>query len=171
MAAKHITSAEGRSMDQEKAQQEISQADIEFTINLLRQNESAKAIQDLLVARGMSEEHAGRVLDEAYLRALYADAIALLNQGHTPNSAKQALTENGASPQLASAVVDDILAQHQATQPKGLARRIILGSLGGIVFVIGVGLFIGNRSGAFPTFPMAGYITMAIGAAIFAAAR
>ena len=39
--------------------------------------------------------------------------------------------------------------------------------LGGLViFVIGIGLFIGNVSRLFPTFPLAGWATMAVGGAI-----
>lgn len=41
--------------------------------------------------------------------------------------------------------------------------------LGMIIFGLGVGLFIGNVSRIFPTFPLAGYITMAIGGAIMRA--
>jgi hypothetical protein len=41
--------------------------------------------------------------------------------------------------------------------------------LGVLVFVAGVGLFVGNVSRVFPTFPLAGYITMAIGGAIMRA--
>lgn len=41
--------------------------------------------------------------------------------------------------------------------------------LGGALFVAGVGLFIGNVSGTFRTFSGAGWITMAIGGAIWKA--
>jgi hypothetical protein len=43
--------------------------------------------------------------------------------------------------------------------------------VGGIIFVIGVGLFGGNVSGMFVTFPFAGYIGMLIGGAIFGAGQ
>ena len=39
--------------------------------------------------------------------------------------------------------------------------------LGGLVVVVGAGLWIGNVSGAFPTFPLAGYLTMLVGGIIF----
>ena len=39
--------------------------------------------------------------------------------------------------------------------------------LGGLVFVAGVFLWCGNVFGFFPTFPMVGYITAAVGAMIF----
>lgn len=38
--------------------------------------------------------------------------------------------------------------------------------VGGLIFVVGVGLFAGNVTGMFISFPYAGYITMAIGGAI-----
>ena len=38
--------------------------------------------------------------------------------------------------------------------------------VGGAVFIIGIFLVIGNLSGAFPTFPFAGFITTMIGAAL-----
>ncbi|MBS2015968.1 MAG: hypothetical protein JST00_23975 [Deltaproteobacteria bacterium] len=41
--------------------------------------------------------------------------------------------------------------------------------VGGLIFVAGAGLFIGNVTGMFISFPYAGYITMAIGGAIAAA--
>lgn len=40
--------------------------------------------------------------------------------------------------------------------------------VGGLIVVVGALLWIGNVSGKFPTFPYAGYITIAIGGAIFA---
>jgi hypothetical protein len=38
--------------------------------------------------------------------------------------------------------------------------------LGGVIFAAGIGLFIGNVSHVFPTFPLAGWVTMLIGGAI-----
>jgi hypothetical protein len=38
--------------------------------------------------------------------------------------------------------------------------------IGLIIFVIGIGLFIGNVSRQFRTFPLAGWATMAVGGAI-----
>ena len=40
--------------------------------------------------------------------------------------------------------------------------------VGGLIVAIGAGLWCGNVFGFFPTFPYAGYITIAIGGAIFA---
>lgn len=43
--------------------------------------------------------------------------------------------------------------------------------VGGLIFVVGVLLFLGNMTGKFISFPYAGYITMGIGGAIFAFGR
>lgn len=40
--------------------------------------------------------------------------------------------------------------------------------VGGIIFVAGVGLFLGNVTGMFISFPYAGYVTMLVGGAIAA---
>ena len=42
-----------------------------------------------------------------------------------------------------------------------------MGLVGGLVVVVGAFLWCGNVFGFFPTFPMVGYITMAIGGAIW----
>ena len=47
----------------------------------------------------------------------------------------------------------------------------ILVIVGGVIGVIGAGLWIGNVTGKFHTFPFAGYITMGIGGAIVAFGR
>lgn len=39
--------------------------------------------------------------------------------------------------------------------------------VGGLIVVVGGLLWMGNMTGKFPTFPYAGYITIAIGAALF----
>ena len=43
--------------------------------------------------------------------------------------------------------------------------------LGAVIFVIGIGLFIGNKTGVFPTLPFAGLIVMTIGTAIWRAGQ
>jgi energy-converting hydrogenase Eha subunit B len=50
------------------------------------------------------------------------------------------------------------------------ASGAILAVLGLVFLVGGVVLFIGNRSGAWPTFPYAGFITSSVGLAMIAAA-
>jgi hypothetical protein len=42
---------------------------------------------------------------------------------------------------------------------------------GALIFLLGVGLFIGNVTGLFPTFPFAGFIAMTVGSLLFGAGR
>lgn len=46
-----------------------------------------------------------------------------------------------------------------------------LSMIGVLVFIVGVGLWIGNVSRVFPTFPLAGYVTIVIGGAIIRAGK
>ena len=52
-----------------------------------------------------------------------------------------------------------------ANQTASLVSMLLKG-FGGLVFILGAFLWIGNVSRLFPTFPLAGYITMTIGGAI-----
>jgi hypothetical protein len=53
-----------------------------------------------------------------------------------------------------------------ARHPVGKA---IVSGCGGLVFVLGVGLFLGNVTGLFPTFPFAGFLVMTLGGALLGA--
>lgn len=46
-----------------------------------------------------------------------------------------------------------------------------LNVIGLIILIVGIFLFIGNVSRAFPTFPLAGWATMAVGGIIMRAGR
>ena len=56
------------------------------------------------------------------------------------------------------------------TSSQDSVSSAILGVLGLVFLIGGVGLFIGNLSGIFPTFPYAGFITSSIGLAMMGAA-
>ncbi|HUT89748.1 MAG TPA: hypothetical protein VMY37_09645 [Thermoguttaceae bacterium] len=72
---------------------------------------------------------------------------------------------------------DDAQTDAAATPPKRrrLSAFIVLDSaavfqaIGGLITLVAVLLFLGNSTGAFPTFPLAGLATMTIGGAILAA--
>jgi hypothetical protein len=159
-------------------QQRFAQVDIDFAVDLLNRGESPKAVHGQLVERGLAPEDAAELLHELYIQAIYAGAVALLNQGHSADLVKQKLVERGLEQATAASVVNEILVQHCAAQFKGVLRRqeemagrVMLRILGGLVFVIGIGLYIGNRTGIFPTFPYAGFIAMGIGGLIWGAAE
>jgi hypothetical protein len=47
----------------------------------------------------------------------------------------------------------------------------MLSILGGLVFLAGAALWIGNVTRAFPTFPFAGYLTMLVGGVMWRAGK
>jgi uncharacterized membrane protein len=94
-----------------------------------------------------------------------------LDQGNFPDVVKERLVRRGVDKTTASAVVDDILARFRAAEQEGQGTRLLLRFLGILVFVVGIVLFIGNVTGAFPTFPFAGFIVMSIGGLIWGASK
>jgi hypothetical protein len=46
-----------------------------------------------------------------------------------------------------------------------------LSVLGAVVLIVGIGLFVGNISGMFPTFPGAGWLTIAVGGIMYRAGK
>lgn len=150
---------------------QISQADVEYAVELLNHGDSTETVIGKLVDRGMKPEVASALLDELFARMVYADALAMLDQGNRPEQVKRQLVEKGLDKIAAAAVVDDILAQSRAARREGAGTRLLLRCLGGVVIVLGIGLYFGNRSGAFATFPFAGFVVMGIGSMIWGAAR
>lgn len=152
-------------------QHPFTQADLEFAANLFNQGETAETVQAKLVERGMPPEAANALLYKLLMQTVYTDAINLLNAGHGPQQVKQKLVEKGVREQTACAVVDDIVAQNRTATSQAGGGKPLLQFLGTIVFVIGIGLLIGNITRIFPTFPFAGFIVMFIGGAIWRAGK
>lgn len=146
-----------------------SPADIEFAIGLLNEGRTFDEVRSGLLERGLSQTGAEVVVQELLMRAIYADAVERLNRGGTPDEVKRQLVTRGLEAETASAVVDDIVARSQAQSDPG--KAIVLKGLGGVIFAIGLVLFIGNITQLLPTFPLAGYLTMLIGGAIFGAGQ
>ena len=150
---------------------QVAQADVDFAVNLLNNGTSPEEVQGKLVERGLDQATAAAIVRDLLIQAIYADAAAMLNSGVSPKQAEQRLVDKGLEPQTAKAVIDDLLAhaqvQAQQADGGGLVRQL----LGGLIFVVGIGLCIGNMTGIFPTFPFAGFIVMGIGGAIFRAGQ
>jgi hypothetical protein len=160
-------------MSEKMPQQQVAQADIDFAVNLLNKGETAESVHGKLVERGLTPEVASALLNDLFVQAVYNEAITLLNQRHSPEQVKRQLVDRGLEKTVAASVVDEILARHRAAlqEEESKGAKPLLRFLGGIMFVVGIGLFIGNRTGAFPTFPFAGFIVMAIGGAIYGAGK
>lgn len=103
------------------------------------------------------------------LRAAYVHAAATLDGGASPPQAMQVLVEKGLEPQVAKAVIEDLLAKVQAQARQPIGESVALQILGGFLFVVGIALFVGNVTGILPTLPFAGFIVTSIGGAFIGA--
>lgn len=150
----------------------VTQADYDYAVGLFNEEKSTDEIRKQLVARGVSEEAADGVIRDLLLQSVYAMAASLFNEGLSPDEVKQKLTDRGLSSESATVVVDDIVArQRPGAQPSDPGKTIFLKVAGGFVFAVGAVLFIGNITGFLRTFPLAGYLTMAVGGAIYGAGQ
>ena len=95
----------------------------------------------------------------------------MLKNGVSPREAEQRLVGRGIEPQVAKAVIDTLLSNAQVQAPRAGGGGVVLQFLGGLIFVVGMGLLIGNVTRLFPTFPYAGTIVMIIGGAIIGAGK
>jgi hypothetical protein len=149
-----------------------------------------------LLERGLPKEAALEVARDLAVRAIYADATALLGAGASPFGVSRKLEEKGIDKETASAVVTNLMmaggytvsgsnqmdftavvgsqipsAAAAELLPLSTTRRERLGAdfmalLGGLVFILGLALFLGNISGLFRTFPFAGFLVMTLGGAM-----
>ena len=144
----------------------LSDSDIEY---------AAAEVRGRLLEQGMPEEAADEVIKDLLERSIFRDAAALLIEGFAPVGVKKRLIEKGLDRETATAVVDQLFIQIAAmlalNQPaeavEDSGSALFLRIFGGIVVVIGIGLFLGNVTGLFPTFPLAGYLTILAGAGIY----
>ena len=146
-----------------KGFRQINQDDVEFAAGLLGQGESTDAVKAKLGERGLTQANVDAVIEQVYVRAVYADAAGMLQQGQPPEQVKQALVARGLSPENASTVVDNLLTPEGGGGSGGVPFRQIIG---GLIVVVGIGLWIGNMTGVFPTFPFAGILTIIVGSVI-----
>lgn len=156
-----------------KVQEKLfSRVDAEYAFELLTAGKPTGVVQAKLVERGMTTEEATRLLNELFMRILIDHAMSLLNEGWSPEETKQRLVERGWDEALASSIVDDLVdyLRDQAARMEEAETNPLMQFLGVVAILAGIGLFIGNRTGAFPTIPFAGFAAMAIGSLILSSA-
>lgn len=148
----------------------FSQADHDFAFNLLNQGEDPKTVQGKLMERGMAKQAAGDLVNELHLQALCGDAMALLKKGCSSAETADKLAEKGYDAKTAQAMVDGLAKRGVGPARKAGFAQMFLFFVGGAVMLAGIGLFIGNVSGFFPTFPGLGYLTIVVGVGMMGAA-
>jgi hypothetical protein len=147
--------------------QPASQEDIDFADGLLKRGKPPEDVRDELVSRGLTEDNAGIVVYNR-IQGMRALVAGMLREGLPMAAVLRGLKDQGFTEAAAVALVQGVTKApvHGGQRAGGSAGLLAMG-LGGVVFVLGVGLFIGNVTGLFRTIPMAGWLTMLIGGAIY----
>lgn len=146
-----------------KGMQRLTEEDVAAAAELLGSGLPADAARARLVERGMTPGLAEEAIRQAAHRELYAEAVAMLTGGARPDAVKAMLLERGVSPFVSDEIIQEAVAEVEASRPgPGPIRKVI----GGVVVALGVGLWIGNMTGAFRTFPFLGFIVILIGLAV-----
>jgi hypothetical protein len=170
---------------------QISRSDDQFACDLLNRGEPREVVYNKLVERGIAREAAAELLNDIYVRPIYNYAITLMNQGQSPDQVKKQMTENGLEASFAAAVVDELQGLRDAMRQThgaasqmlcymngGLvflpspvrrvwsARKLLWRTLGGLVFVAGIGVLLSNDTGAIATV-LAGCVLMTIGGSVW----
>lgn len=140
-----------------------------FIARLVENGATPAEIRERLIEAGVGLHNADRLterLAHAQLKEkLRTQAATLLACGIAPDQLLPMLMEKGfpqqmAAEQVANLVTEQIADDKQARESPSRQWRM----MGGILLVVGLVLFIGNRSGLFPTFPFSGGLTMFVGA-------
>jgi len=148
------------------ANKPVSGLDVYALTNaLINEGVALCELQACLLARGVSSDEASRVVNRvvaAELRKKINDRIAfLLAQGETPGAIRARLLEEGFDAIVTADRINETVARHR--DDKESRQNSGLGILGATAFVVGILLYLGNKTGILPTFPFAGAIAMGLG--------
>jgi hypothetical protein len=144
------------------------------TARLLWDNGTPPAeLRQKLVKVGLDPQRAADLVNRlvAYeeKRKLHPRAAYLLRRGDSVKEARLRLIAEGFDPKAVVLVLDEVLEERarERKEDGGPALRVLVI----VVLLVGVGLLVGNTTGAFVTFPYAGGIVLALGAVLFAMGR
>jgi hypothetical protein len=157
-------------MDQPKprGRDKLVKGDVNLAVDLLNAGASLEEVQVRLLDRGLDEETAAATIRGLLMPALYNEAKALLNNGSSRRQVEERLVNKGLDPLVAKAVINNKVvsqAQPEARPTEGIGQ--IRHVLGVFIFIIGIGLLLGNITRQFPSFPLAGFIVMCVGGIIY----
>jgi hypothetical protein len=130
-------------------------------------------IRQKLIGKGVDPQEANRLADRVAAseakKKIRARAISLLAQGVPPEQIRLGLVKEGFEQALVAEEVNVVLAETARAETEGREDpRRLWRLLGALLIVVGGGLYIGNTTGIFPTFPFAGGIVMFIGCLVSA---
>jgi hypothetical protein len=154
---------------------------------LLRSGLRPEDVQDRLVAEGIEPLTASEVVRQMVPPYLRGEVRRLLGEGHATIRIQDALIERGFDKAEVFTVVDEVLAGPPPQRP-----GVVIGGsgppsgpgqphqgdgsevmqvVGGLVMLVGVGFFLGNITGVFPTVPGLGWGTIIVGSLIYGAGQ
>jgi hypothetical protein len=140
-----------------------------YASDLVAAGTPAAEMQSRLVEIGLDQKAAAEAANEALIRAADRQAAQHFGSGLSPAETQGKLVECGFDQQVAMAAVGRLVERQSQDRSRRALRRLAV-VVGALFLLAGMALFIGNRSGAFPTVPFAGFIVMGLGGAILASA-
>jgi hypothetical protein len=143
--------------------QKLTEDDVARATGLMRTGLTPDAVRARLIEAGMDQGIADHAVQVAGERQLLAESFEMLANGQSPDAVTQFLTGKGVPLFTAQEVVQGHIFKLQSMRPARTSARKVIG---GCVVALGFALWIGNLTGAFPTFPFAGIIFILIGFAI-----
>lgn len=134
----------------------------------LREKLSLPDILQHLQRAGLQDAQALKIVEFAQQRIHIKEALNLLTQGITVEEARSHLIGTGLQTLLVDEVIDvAVFRKFCVDRPViRMMLGIVLPLVGLAVMVIGLLLWLGNKSGGFVTFPFAGQLVMGIGVVI-----
>ncbi len=161
-------------MDQSKprGRDKLVKGDVNLAVDLLNAGASLKEVQVRLLDRGLNEVAIAATIRGLSMPELYTEAAAMLADGSSKRQVEERLVNKGIDPLVAKAVITNKVvfftqSEAKATEGKGQIRQF----LGVFIFIVGIGLFLGNVTGRFPTFSSAGFMVMCVGGILYKAGR
>jgi hypothetical protein len=152
----------------ERDPKQPSQADVDHAIALLKRGTRPVDVRKRLMQRGLPEDVAGLVVYDGG-RGIRAEAADVLDAHRSDEDAVRALRERGFSERAATALIGELEdLDIRAAKREQRSAGVVAMAVGGSLFLIGGGLVLGNETGEFLTWPVAGYLVMAVGALLFA---
>jgi hypothetical protein len=133
-------------------------------------------IQQKLIEKGVAPRDAARLMDRLAVAQVKRDirvrASNLLDQGVPPDQVHSGLVQEAFDPAIVAEQTNAVITERALADRewKEDPRRLWL-LLGAALIVVGVGVYLGNKTGAFPTVPFAGGILMGVGAVVSAMGR
>jgi hypothetical protein len=155
----------------------ISARHYELAEGLMGAGTGLADLHERLKQEGLDEEQAAEVACKAFLATMVREAALRMSMGEDERVIRHQLLESSLSESMVDTVMRAAVATYSEAKSKAqsgptFAATTTTRESGGVqvvafvVLMVGALLAAGNITGAFPTFPLAGFITLAVGVLI-----